>query len=109
MVKEILKTDIKNILINKDKNELQLILQDGYKPKYNFNCNDAVSTCNKINTLLNLNIKFIHLGYREKNILENLLEVVVNDDKTIDFFCVDKNKPYGVNDSFTYYDNKVIS
>ena len=108
MIKEIKKNDVLRLVINRDKKELQIFLKDGYKPKYNFDAIGASNILEYIKRFMPITLKYIPLGFREKNILENLIEVEREGD-IFNFYCIDKNKPYSQNDSFSCKGNKVIS
>lgn len=108
MIKEIKKDDVLRLVINRDKKELQIFLIDGYKPKYNFNEDSINNLLDYIKKFMPITLNYLPLGFREKNILENLIEVE-KEGNIFNFYCVDKNKPYSQNDSFSCKGNKIIS
>ena len=108
MIKEIKKNDVLRLVINRDKKELQIFLTDGYQPKYNFDVVGYSNILEHLKKFMPITLNYLPLGFREKNILENLIEVEREGD-IFNFYCIDKNKPYSQNDSFSCKGNKVIS
>lgn len=110
MLKTIKKTDIETIDFIRNENLIIATLENGYKAKYDFDFKKEshISLHSFIMNLIPFKLYSPSLGFRENNIIENII-YIEKEGKIYNFYATDKNKNYGVNDSFSYAGGKIIS